>query len=140
MCALRTTRTSAPSESGSPAPAARTATSSTGRCPTAAPDDPSALTAALQDLDDPPIRRVLDEAGRTLGGVLADLVSLLNPAALILGGELGTAGPSFVAGVRAEVDHRALAASADLEIRTAELGTRAELIGAVMHAAASIRQ
>ena len=104
------------------------------------PDDPAALTTALQDLDDPPIRRILDEAGRTLGGVLADLVSLLNPAALILGGELGTAGPSFVAGVRAEVDHRALAASADLEIRSAELGTRAELIGAVMHATASIRR
>jgi predicted NBD/HSP70 family sugar kinase len=38
--------------------------------------------------------RVLTEAGRILGRALADLCNCLNPEAVILGGEIGTAGPA----------------------------------------------
>jgi predicted NBD/HSP70 family sugar kinase len=48
--------------------------------------------------------RVLAEAGRILGRALADLCSCLNPEAVILGGEIGTAGPALVAGVRESID------------------------------------
>ncbi len=90
----------------------------------------------LDALDDPTTQRILNEAGRIVGSVLADLVNLLNPGALVLGGELGCAGPAFVEGVSATVDRRAQPASADVvEIRPASLGVRAELVGALQHAA-----
>jgi len=33
-------------------------------------------------------RRILEEAGRIVGRVLADICTVLNPVAVILGGEL----------------------------------------------------
>ena len=84
---------------------------------------------------DPVAARVITEAGRTLGAVLADLCNCLNPAAIILGGELGTAGAPFVAGVRESVDRYAQPAIAQaVDVRTAELGLRSELMGAVSRA------
>src|SRR6195952_2843066 len=58
--------------------------------------DPEAIS--LDALDDTITHRLLNEAGRTLGGVLADLCNLLNPGALIIGGELGAAGPPLLGG------------------------------------------
>lgn len=76
--------------------------------------------------------RVLTDAGRTMGRVLADLCNCLNPAAIIIGGELGVAGDPIVSGVRESIDRYAQpATAAAVTIRTAELGTRAELLGAV---------
>ena len=90
---------------------------------------------ALESLDDPTTHRILNEAGRTVGSVLADLVNLLNPGALVLGGELGCAGRAFVEGVSAAVTRRAQPASADVvDIRPASLGVRSELVGALQHA------
>jgi predicted NBD/HSP70 family sugar kinase len=84
---------------------------------------------------DPVAVRVFAEAGRTLGRVLADLCNCLNPAAIILGGELGTAGPPLVAGVRESLDRYAQPAIAQaVDVRTAELGLRSELMGAVSRA------
>ena len=79
--------------------------------------------------------RVITDAGRTLGRVLADLVNCLNPAAVILGGELGVAGAPLVAGVRESIDRYAEPASARaVTVSAAELGLRAELTGAVVTA------
>ncbi|HZE50122.1 MAG TPA: ROK family protein [Jatrophihabitantaceae bacterium] len=79
--------------------------------------------------------RVITDAGRTLGRVLADLVNCLNPAAVILGGELGVAGTPLVAGVRESIDRYAEPASARaVTVSAAELGLRAELTGAVVTA------
>lgn len=76
--------------------------------------------------------RVITDAGRTIGRVLADLVNCLNPAAIILGGELGTAGAPLVDGVRESIDRYAQPASAHaVTIRTGQLGHRAELYGAL---------
>ena len=85
----------------------------------------------------PPItERILNEAGRMLGSVLADLVNLLNPSALILGGELGTAGAPLVQGVEASLRRYAQpATAAALQVLTAALGMRAELTGALQTAA-----
>jgi predicted NBD/HSP70 family sugar kinase len=92
--------------------------------------NPDAIS--LDGLDDTITHRLLNEAGRTLGKVLADLCNLLNPAALIIGGELGAAGTSLIEGVQASVDRYAQpATAAALEILPASLGTRAELTGAL---------
>jgi predicted NBD/HSP70 family sugar kinase len=74
--------------------------------------------------------RVITDAGRTIGRVVADLVNLLNPEAIVLGGELGAAGEPFVRGVRESVDRFAQPASAQaLQVLAGALGPRAELLG-----------
>lgn len=91
----------------------------------------------LSELDDPMTRRILDEAGRTLGRVLADLCNLLDPTAIILGGELGTAGSALLEGVEASIRRfGAPAVSVTAQVVPAILGARAELTGAVLMAAA----
>jgi predicted NBD/HSP70 family sugar kinase len=81
---------------------------------------------------DPAAARIITETGRTLGRVLAELCNCLNPAAIILGGELGAAGHPFVSGVRESIDRYALPDTAEaVHIHAAELGTRSELMGAI---------
>jgi len=83
-------------------------------------------------LDDATTHRLLNEAGRILGGVLADVCNLLNPGALIIGGELGAAGSPLLEGVESSVGRYAQPAiSAAVEILPASLGIRAELTGAL---------
>jgi predicted NBD/HSP70 family sugar kinase/biotin operon repressor len=83
--------------------------------------------------------RVLTEAGRILGRALADLCNCLNPEAVILGGEIGTAGPPLVAGVRESIDRYAQPAAAEaVQVLAAGLGTRSELMGAVALAAGQV--
>jgi predicted NBD/HSP70 family sugar kinase len=80
----------------------------------------------------PAAARVITEAGRALGRVLADLCNCLNPGAVILGGEIGAAGPPLLAGVRESIDSYARPAiAAAVQVRTAGLGPRSELLGAV---------
>jgi len=51
---------------------------------------------------------------------------------VILGGEIGTAGPPLVAGVRESIDRYAQPATAEaVRVLTAGLGARSELMGAV---------
>ena len=96
-------------------------------------DDEPALTAISGD---PVAARLLAETGRTLGRVLADLCNCLNPARIVLGGELGAVGEPFARGVRESIDRSAQPAVAEaVEIRTAQLGLRSELLGAVATAA-----
>jgi predicted NBD/HSP70 family sugar kinase len=83
--------------------------------------------------------RALTEAGRILGRALADLCNCLNPEAVILGGEIGTAGPPLVAGVRESIDRYAQPAAAEaVQVLAAGLGTRSELMGAVALAAGQV--
>ncbi len=80
----------------------------------------------------PAAARVLTDAGRTIGRVLADLINCLNPAAVVLGGELGAAGEPLVAGVRESIDrHAGQAGAGAVQVRAGRLGERAELLGAV---------
>jgi predicted NBD/HSP70 family sugar kinase len=82
--------------------------------------------------DNPAAARVLTDAGRTIGRVVADLVNCLNPAAIVLGGELGAAGEPFVGGVRESIDRYAQPASAlTAQVVAGQLGSRAELLGTI---------
>ncbi|KDN84044.1 ROK family transcriptional regulator [Kitasatospora cheerisanensis] len=86
----------------------------------------------------PAAARVIGEAGRTIGRVLADLVNCLNPAAIVIGGELGLAGAPLIHGIRESVDRYAQPAVAEaVEIRASRLGLRSELYGAVDAAVAA---
>lgn len=96
------------------------------------PYSPAGETFEFTDFDDQITDRILNEAGRTLGRVLADLCNLLNPTALIIGGQLGTSTPALVEGVRASVMRYAQpATAAAIEVAPAALGARAELVGAL---------
>ncbi|WGL52350.1 ROK family protein [Nocardioides sp. BP30] len=92
--------------------------------------DPAAIT--LESLPDPITDRILHESGRILGQVVSDLCNLVNPTAVIVGGELGAAGEAFVQGVEQAIRRYAQpATSAALVVRAAEFGNRAELHGAL---------
>ena len=96
--------------------------------PEADASDPSLMAIS----SDPVAARVITGAGRTLGRVLADLCNALNPEAIILGGELGTAGAPLELGVRESIDRYAQPAAAQhVSVRCAQLGLRSELMGAV---------
>ncbi len=96
--------------------------------------DPNAVDLTVEA--DSITARILDTAGRTLGRVLADQCNLLNPAAVIVGGELGRADGPLVDGIRAAIRRHAQPATADaLVVLPAALGVDAELTGALQHAA-----
>ena len=97
--------------------------------------DPATLD--LTSLDGDPIAtRVLGAAGRTLGQALADLANLLNPTAIIIGGELGSTDGPLVDGVRDAIRLHAQPATAEaVEVLPAALGNRAELTGGLQLAA-----
>ena len=100
------------------------------------PGLPSSTDGPLTTLAVNPVAaRIVTEGGRVLGHVLAELCNCLNPAAIVIGGELGTAGQPLLEGVRESIHHYALSASAHaVDIRTAQLGLRSELMGAVAQA------
>src|SRR5438876_10967976 len=102
-----------------------------------AADGPGRPTARLPE--NTLAARVLTEAGQILGRTLADLCNCLNPEAVILGGEIGTAGPPLVAGVRESIDRYAQPAAAEaVQVLAAGLGARSELMGAVALAAGQV--
>jgi glucokinase-like ROK family protein len=77
-------------------------------------------------------RRVFNDAGRALGRVLADLCNHLNPAAIIIGGELSSALGPLLDGVSESVHRYAQPAVADaVEVKPGVLGDRAEVLGAL---------
>lgn len=81
---------------------------------------------------DPVGSRVLADAGRMVGRVVADGCNWFNPEAVILGGELGVCGPPFAEGVRESVDRYAQPATAQAaSVGIAGLGSRAEVMGAI---------
>ena len=95
-------------------------------------EDGSGMPPMAELAASPAAARVLTDAGRTIGRVLADLINCLNPAAVVLGGELGSAGEPLVAGVRESVDrHAGQAGAGAVEVLAGRLGAKAELLGAV---------
>jgi predicted NBD/HSP70 family sugar kinase len=81
---------------------------------------------------DLPARRVVNDAGRAVGRALADLCNYLNPAAIVVGGELSLAGDALLDGVREEIERYSLpGAAAAVEVRAGILGDRAEVLGAL---------
>ena len=75
--------------------------------------------------------RLVREAGRVLGEVLAAAVNLFNPAVIVIGGDLADAHEQLLAGVREVVYQRSLPlATQHLEIVRSALGDRAGITGA----------
>jgi predicted NBD/HSP70 family sugar kinase len=65
-------------------------------------------------------KRVVNDAGRAVGRALADLCNYLNPAAVIVGGDLSPAGNALLDGVREEIDRHALPGAAEASRSTPE--------------------
>jgi predicted NBD/HSP70 family sugar kinase len=79
--------------------------------------------------------RMVREAGRSLGEVLAGTVNFFNPAVIVIGGDIAEAQAQLLAGVREGIFSRSLAlATRDLRIVPCQLGDRAGVIGAAIMA------
>ena len=77
-------------------------------------------------------RRVIADAGRHIGRVVATLCDLFNPELIVVGGELGRAGEVLLDPIREQVHRNAIPATVrDVEIVAGVLGPRAELLGAL---------
>jgi predicted NBD/HSP70 family sugar kinase len=75
-------------------------------------------------------RRMIRESGRDLGEVIAAAVNLLNPAVLVIGGDMARAYDIFVAGVRETLYGNATAlATRVLQVVPSTYGDRSSVIG-----------
>jgi predicted NBD/HSP70 family sugar kinase len=88
---------------------------------------------ALANDDDPGCREIVADAGATVGAVVANLATVMNPECVVVGGELAETGETFLGPVREAIRRRTLLNQpTPLEVVPAELGTRAELMGAIV--------
>jgi predicted NBD/HSP70 family sugar kinase len=100
--------------------------------PTHGPDVTLCRLLELVADGDLPARRVVSDAGRAVGRAVADLCNFLNPAAVIVGGDVSLAGDALLDGVREEIDRYSLpGVAAAVEVRAGVLGERAEVLGAL---------
>jgi predicted NBD/HSP70 family sugar kinase len=77
--------------------------------------------------------RMVRDAGRRLGEVLASCVNFFNPRVIVIGGDLGGAHEQLLAGVRERTFLRSLPlATGALRIVPSQLGDRAGVIGAAV--------
>ena len=88
--------------------------------------------ARLVRADDARAVRMVREAGRSLGEVLAGCVNFFNPGVIVIGGDVGQA-PELLAGVREVTIQRSLPlATGELSIVPSRLGDRAGVVGAAI--------
>ncbi|MDP3891438.1 ROK family protein, partial [Nocardioides sp.] len=79
---------------------------------------------------DPEARGLLRASGRRLGEALAGAVNVLNPEAIIIGGDMGAAFDVFAAGLRETLYPRASAlATSALQVLPSTHGDRAGVVG-----------
>ena len=107
--------------------------------------EPEKVTAAAMERaaheGDELSRRLLEEAGNFLGIALANLITVLNPSRLLLGGGVLNGSPRMMRAAVAQLDaHAAKAARAALQISAPELGDHAGVVGAALLARASLAQ
>ncbi len=87
--------------------------------------------AARARRGDADARQAFADMGWALGVTFANLINLLNPTWIVLGGGLSGAWPLFMGRAMQEMDRRAIRAAArGVLIRRAKLGTAAGMIGA----------
>jgi predicted NBD/HSP70 family sugar kinase len=78
------------------------------------------------------MRRILGDLGRSIGRPLADVTTMLNPAAIVVDGTIGDAGVHIIDGMTEQIArHAAPAAAEAVSIVAGSLGERADLLGAV---------
>jgi predicted NBD/HSP70 family sugar kinase len=89
------------------------------------------LIELSRDGDDATVR-VIHDAGRAVGRVLADICNTINPGVVVVGGDLSPAGEPLVFGIREAIDRYALPAAANaVAVTRGALGERAALVGAL---------
>jgi predicted NBD/HSP70 family sugar kinase len=77
--------------------------------------------------------QLIREVGRTIGGVLASCVNVLNPAVIVIGGDISLAGEPLMAGIREVVYRRSLPlATGRLRIVPSQLDDLAGVTGAAV--------
>jgi len=92
--------------------------------------------AALANSGDALATRRLRQAGRVIGEVLTMCVSLINPAVIVIDGELALSGDHLLNGIREVVYSQAMPlATRDLQIVRSNTGGNASLVGAGILAA-----
>ncbi|CAN5189982.1 ROK family transcriptional regulator [soil metagenome] len=75
-------------------------------------------------------KQLLRESGRRLGDVLAVAINLLNPQAVVIGGDMAAAFDVYAAGVRESIYARSSAqATRDLHVLPSTFGDRAGVVG-----------
>lgn len=84
---------------------------------------------ALVQAGDPASRRVVNDAGFALGGVLAAAVTMLNPAAVVIGGPLAPLGETWLEPVRRGLLRNAGVLTAATRVTASTLGDRAVALG-----------
>jgi predicted NBD/HSP70 family sugar kinase len=88
--------------------------------------------ARLAGQGDPGCTRVLADAARRVGEIVAGVVTVLDPQLVVVGGELAAVGPLVVDALRESVTRHALPHRfAPIDVVAGELGPRAELLGAL---------
>ncbi len=98
--------------------------------------DAAGILALLAN-SDPAATRLVGDAGRLIGRVLADMCNFLAPDVVIIGGELSAAGEVFLDPIREMVErHTQPMVMRTLEVRASAHEGRAEILGAVALASA----
>ncbi|MDO8353825.1 MAG: ROK family protein, partial [Aestuariivirga sp.] len=86
---------------------------------------------ALVEMQKPEAIMLLRRAGQTIGEVASDVVSILNPSLIVVGGMLARGGDFLLSGIRELVYQRCLPlATSDLQIMLADPKSDSALIGA----------
>ena len=78
--------------------------------------------------------RMVRDAGRTLGEVLAGTVNFFNPAVIVIGGDIAEAHAQLLAGSEGILSRSLPLATRDLRIVPSRLGDRAGITGAAITA------
>jgi predicted NBD/HSP70 family sugar kinase len=90
-----------------------------------------AAVIALARAGDATARELLEVAGTHLGVVIASVINLMNPAVVVIGGEMAAAGDLVLDPARAAVRSRVLPSSfAATRITASTQGQRASALGA----------
>jgi predicted NBD/HSP70 family sugar kinase len=100
--------------------------------PTLGPDLTLGRVVELALDGQPAATRVVADAGRHIGRAVANLVNLLNPSRIVVGGEMAACGDVLLDPLRQEcLRHTITSAGDDVEIRHSPLGDRAQVLGAL---------
>ncbi len=89
------------------------------------------IIALAAQKGDPPAQRILYETGRWIGIGLANVINLLNPELVIIGGGVASAGDYILGPIRETIRKRTLNYPRDsVRVEAAQLGESAGIIGA----------
>ena len=87
----------------------------------------------LANAGDPAAQRVLADAARAVGTIVAGLCNQLNPGRIVVGGKISAVGELVLAPMREAIRRYAIPAAADdAQVVQGTFGERAELLGALI--------